>query len=182
MGPLPASDSPSDRNFLRRGKRTNSAQTTFKNVSPSVSPGGCYHRRGGERTSNFLKTLVGAARFELATPSPPDWCANRAAPRSDRSLEAYAHPARVGLLAFRSWARNRGSVPCAVAGRRNLPKSPDFARGCLSKCVVCKSRNIATAPGVSSDKARERDPPQSDVRSLGRRARLPPCLHGRSIS
>ena len=27
--------------------------------------------------------LVGAARFELATPSPPDWCANRAALRSD---------------------------------------------------------------------------------------------------
>jgi hypothetical protein len=27
--------------------------------------------------------LVGAARFELATPSPPDWCANRAALRSE---------------------------------------------------------------------------------------------------
>ena len=27
--------------------------------------------------------MVGAARFELATPSPPDWCANRAALRSD---------------------------------------------------------------------------------------------------
>ena len=29
-----------------------------------------------------LVLLVGAARFELATPSPPDWCANRAALRS----------------------------------------------------------------------------------------------------
>jgi hypothetical protein len=27
--------------------------------------------------------MVGAARFELATPSPPDWCANRAALRSE---------------------------------------------------------------------------------------------------
>ena len=27
--------------------------------------------------------LVGAARFELATPSPPDWCANQAALRSE---------------------------------------------------------------------------------------------------
>jgi hypothetical protein len=27
--------------------------------------------------------LVGAPRFELGTPSPPDWCANRAALRSD---------------------------------------------------------------------------------------------------
>jgi hypothetical protein len=26
--------------------------------------------------------LVGAPRFELGTPSPPDWCANRAALRS----------------------------------------------------------------------------------------------------
>src|SRR5262249_18675398 len=28
------------------------------------------------------KSLVGAPRFELGTPSPPDWCANRAALRS----------------------------------------------------------------------------------------------------
>src|SRR5271166_1339995 len=28
--------------------------------------------------------LVGAPRFELGTPSPPDWCANRAALRSER--------------------------------------------------------------------------------------------------
>src|SRR5215475_5125585 len=34
-----------------------------------------------------LKVLVGAARFELATPSPPDWCANRAALRSADRLE-----------------------------------------------------------------------------------------------
>jgi hypothetical protein len=27
--------------------------------------------------------MVGAGRFELPTPSPPDWCANRAALRSD---------------------------------------------------------------------------------------------------
>ncbi len=27
--------------------------------------------------------LVGAERFELSTPSPPDWCANQAALRSD---------------------------------------------------------------------------------------------------
>jgi hypothetical protein len=30
-----------------------------------------------------LKGLVGAAGFEPATPSPPDWCANRAALRSE---------------------------------------------------------------------------------------------------
>ena len=34
--------------------------------------------------SKYLILLVGAPRFELGTPSPPDWCANRAALRSDR--------------------------------------------------------------------------------------------------
>src|SRR5262245_15639428 len=39
-----------------------------------------------EKTSNVVSGLlvVGAPRFELGTPSPPDWCANRAALRSDR--------------------------------------------------------------------------------------------------
>src|SRR5580658_9625046 len=32
--------------------------------------------------TGYIFLLVGAARFELATPSPPDWCANQAAPRS----------------------------------------------------------------------------------------------------
>src|SRR5262245_54900659 len=32
---------------------------------------------------NYLILLVGAGRFELPTPSPPDWCANQAALRSD---------------------------------------------------------------------------------------------------
>jgi hypothetical protein len=38
--------------------------------------------RGSERRLNRLILLVGAAGFEPATPSPPDWCANRAALRS----------------------------------------------------------------------------------------------------
>ena len=32
--------------------------------------------------ANLLILLVGAGRFELPTPSPPDWCANQAALRS----------------------------------------------------------------------------------------------------
>jgi hypothetical protein len=46
-----------------------------------------YAMRGGRFLLGLLrkplKMMVGAARFELATPSPPDWCANRAALRSD---------------------------------------------------------------------------------------------------
>src|SRR5262249_46282251 len=68
--------------------------------------------------------LVGAARFELATPSPPDWCANQAAPRSDLVGEAKGgiggfprrrtivghYPARNGgnPLEFKAFAENSG--------------------------------------------------------------------------
>lgn len=38
----------------------------------------------GKFDSKCLIFLVGAAGFEPTTPSPPDWCANRAAPRPDR--------------------------------------------------------------------------------------------------
>jgi hypothetical protein len=34
-------------------------------------------------SANYLIVLVGAGRFELPTPSPPDWCANQAALRSE---------------------------------------------------------------------------------------------------
>ena len=35
--------------------------------------------------------LVGAGRFELPTPSPPDWCANQAALRSGAPLLPLPH-------------------------------------------------------------------------------------------
>jgi hypothetical protein len=38
---------------------------------------------GRQVAANYLIYLVGAPRFELGTPSPPDWCANRAALRSE---------------------------------------------------------------------------------------------------
>src|SRR5580658_6198412 len=40
-------------------------------------------RRGMWNLNNINRLLVGAPRFELGTPSPPDWCANRAALRSE---------------------------------------------------------------------------------------------------
>jgi hypothetical protein len=36
---------------------------------------------------NPLEKLVGAGRFELPTPGPPDRCANRAALRSDVEIK-----------------------------------------------------------------------------------------------
>ena len=44
--------------------------------------------------------LVGAGRFELPTPGPPDRCANRAALRSDvgnKRLSAYANRHKSGI-------------------------------------------------------------------------------------
>ena len=51
-------------------RNTNNAQTfnVFCGLNPTEVFGG--------------KRVVGAERFELSTPSPPDWCANQAAPRS----------------------------------------------------------------------------------------------------
>lgn len=37
----------------------------------------------GRPPVQLREMMVGAGRFELPTPSPPDWCANRAALRSD---------------------------------------------------------------------------------------------------
>ena len=40
-------------------------------------------RRLLDDSLSYCFYLVGAGRFELPTPSPPDWCANQAALRSD---------------------------------------------------------------------------------------------------
>src|SRR6478672_5550653 len=64
---------------------------------------------------NYLETLVGAAGFEPTTPSPPDWCANQAAPRSDT----------VFLRAYTSGARNIAATPFAS---KPIGEKPQFAR------------------------------------------------------
>src|SRR5215469_740528 len=70
--------------------------------------------------------MVGAPRFELGTPSPPDWCANRAALRSaaistnlyaDES--AHARPSFLRATARGRWAL-RARSPGAGAPLRAL--------------------------------------------------------------
>ena len=67
--------------------------------------------------------MVGAPRFELGTPSPPDWCANRAALRSDEEK-----PLNIGPFCLyrvrpqNSIAENKGrKVPKSV---HRIPKNP----------------------------------------------------------
>jgi hypothetical protein len=71
--------------------------------------------QGGHRPAKSLILLVGAARFELATPSPPDWCANRAALRSDRE-----NPLIIG--SFRMYRVRLGIAIAANRGRK-VPQS-----------------------------------------------------------
>jgi hypothetical protein len=52
-------------------------------VTPGVTPCLFANFLGLDFPFKSLILLVGAAGFEPTTPSPPDWCANRAAPRPD---------------------------------------------------------------------------------------------------
>ena len=69
--------------------------------------------------------LVGAAGFEPTTPSPPDWCANQAAPRSGTKKSGAQGPARGADYSRAHPAgqrRSRGAnvrfVPASVPGWR----------------------------------------------------------------
>src|SRR5262245_12340065 len=78
--------------------------------------------------------MVGAARFELATPSPPDWCANRAALRSAKGRRANEYAGRSGSARLRwsaglqSRTRRRtpgSSLPIARRHRHQAPQSDE---------------------------------------------------------
>ena len=74
-----------------------------------------------ESTANPLILLVGAPRFELGTPSPPDWCANRAALRSaSGATSTLAPPAAqgwVGQPSGMAYARNKSGEAAALRRR-----------------------------------------------------------------
>ncbi len=69
--------------------------------------------------------MVGAARFELATPSPPDWCANQAAPRS------------VGAM-FRTQPRVRSMA--------NGDSPLNRYRATLQRLARCRGTRISAVP------------------------------------
>ena len=73
----------------------------------------------------FRGLLVGAAGFEPTTPSPPDWCANRAAPRPDRNGRDY----RDAPIAAQPSAWRLSGTACAPWKRHRGRRLPD-KRGC----------------------------------------------------
>ncbi len=99
------------------------AQSPLPDIA-SLSPGyGCASRciASGEHCGK-AEELVGAARFELATPSPPDWCANRAALRSagfGRLKQRSGSALSTDFAAF--WQRRLGR---GAAARRFAPRPP----------------------------------------------------------
>ena len=66
--------------------------------------------------ANLLIYLVGAAGFEPTTPSPPDWCANRAAPRPDRNGADYRYAVLVVQPSNPKASSQGGSESDAVGG------------------------------------------------------------------
>jgi hypothetical protein len=75
----------------------------------------------------LLIYLVGAARFELATPSPPDWCANRAALRSEArnalTSKACPHPTQPRSPSNKVQKGNRWDTSDPVFPFRSRQKS-----------------------------------------------------------
>jgi hypothetical protein len=87
-------------------------------------------------TPKYLICLVGAPRFELGTPSPPDWCANRAALRSADAAQVYARPA--------PRARPRG--------RRSGSGWPERGGGNGRRCGNILARSRHQTPQQAEDK------------------------------
>src|SRR6476660_3389141 len=88
----------------------------------------------------LFEKMVGAAGFEPTTPSPPDWCANRAAPRPDRSARTIGTPLPQCNLGRSGNAisapdrpadheDNRGQSTAGVDQRVSLKELHDIERG-----------------------------------------------------
>ena len=89
-----------------------------------------------------LILLVGAPRFELGTPSPPDWCANRAALRSDRE-----NPLKIAGF---STYRLRLGIAIVENRRRKVPKSahrvPKYSRSPFTFSFCRRTASSIAAP------------------------------------
>ena len=66
-----------------RLRRKAGAGACLRDSSHTVPSGHFWEESEIQNCKKCLILLVGAPRFELGTPSPPDWCANRAALRSE---------------------------------------------------------------------------------------------------
>src|ERR1700761_9500804 len=79
--------------------------------------------------------MVGAAGFEPTTPSPPDWCANQAAPRSDIDLSGAFGPEGVRKAAD---YRDRSTPQQARISRifRRLLANPTRQAGLIGEALA----------------------------------------------
>ena len=99
----------------------------------------CLREQKARESLYFMGVLmVGAARFELATPSPPDWCANRAALRSDEE-----NPLNIGpFCTYRFW----GEIAIVENRGRKVPKSVHRAPKYSRSMFAVGSQSIPVPP------------------------------------
>ena len=88
---------------------------------------------------NPLISLVGAAGFEPATPSPPDWCANQAALRSEVGFRARLRTDRRGTNPGATAKAVIEPVPEAPA-RVKPARNPRLGVTHVARHACCTSR------------------------------------------
>ena len=74
--------------------------------------------------------LVGAPRFELGTPSPPDWCANRAALRSAAAIATLPGAQAQGRAPTASKRAAPNAIPPSVPRSRRAAGSSGASGRC----------------------------------------------------
>ena len=100
-----------------------------------VGLGVCRAMLGRSRLADPVKILVGARGFEPPTPSPPDWCANQAALRSERA--PFAPPGLEGQrpIVFQCVAIRRDD-------RRSTGPRGRRIKECLRLCARAKPLQV----------------------------------------
>ena len=145
--------------------------TQTRHTAPST-----LQRLRDDGSRSHRRFLVGAAGFEPTTPSPPDWCANQAALRSEGAPFAPTRP--VGQSRIR---RPEGSAGRSCATPHfNLELFP-LGRACtrgrriqpLRRACTC-SKTSAKPPAPKSTKRASQGAHQRPaIRSAGRQPREP---------
>ena len=85
---------------------------------------------GSKFWGKYLILLVGAPRFELGTPSPPDWCANRAALRSAAAIATLPGAQAQG----RAQAASKRAVPSEIPPSVPRSRRATGSSGASGRC------------------------------------------------
>ena len=96
--------------------------------------------------------LVGAPRFELGTPSPPDWCANRAALRSENLAEGRFRHCIFHFSLLQKGQRIGYRAPAAGRGRDGVWYVECAKSGCRRPKYGLRDKPPSSAPRDSASR------------------------------